>query len=58
MLEYIPSVHKFYKEELFLRRNSRLTWPDSATHAVATILVAAVAIAVGDADGGAEGIIY
>ena len=33
-------------------------WLGSATHAVATVLVAAIAIAVGDADGGAEGIIY
>ena len=29
-----------------------------ATHNIATVLVAAIAIAVGDADGGAEGIIY
>ena len=46
-----PSVQRFHKEELF----SRL---DNATCAVATVLVAAIAIAVGDADGGAEGIIY
>ena len=31
---------------------------DSATRAVATVLVAAIGIAVDDADGGAEGIIY
>ena len=31
---------------------------DSATRAVATVLVAAIAIAVGDAGGRAEGIIY
>ena len=34
-----------------------LRWPDSATRAVATVLVAVIAIAVGDADGGSEGII-
>ena len=39
-------------------RGAAATWLDSATQAVATDLTTAIGIAVGDADGGAKGILY
>ena len=52
----VPSVQRFYKEDLFC--SVAAAWLDSAAHTVTTALVAAIPITVGDADGGFEGLIY
>ena len=51
-----PSVHRFYKGELF--GGAASAWLDSAARAVATVLVAVIVIVVDDADGGSEDIFY
>ena len=51
-----PSVQRFIRRSCF--QDAAAAWLDSATRAVTIVLVAAIAIAVGDADGRDEGIFY
>ena len=51
-----PPCTGFMRRSRF--RGAAAAWLDGAPPVVATVLVAALAIAVDDADGGSEGILY